>query len=158
MPRMPRNGSGWSPTSPSPSCRLRKEQERSVCLSAAFPPCSSAGEHDSHCRGGAVDAGAVRRAGRRPLPVQASAERGAQRLRERPLQPHHLQPQRIRREEHPGVRHGDERAARLMAEGTPGMGTWGGGRTESITRAIPAVHGAGVAVGLVWQGRERGWG
>lgn len=45
-----------------------------------------------------------------------------------------------------------------MAEGTLGMGIWGGGRTESITHAIPAAHGTGVAVGLVWQGRERGWG
>lgn len=38
------------------------------------------------------------------------------------------------------------------------MGTWGGGRTEIITYAIPTVHGAGAAAGPVWQGRERGWG
>lgn len=41
-----------------------------------------------------------------------------------------------------------------MAEGTLGVGTRGGGRTESITHTIPK----GVAVGLVWQGRESGWG
>lgn len=44
-----------------------------------------------------------------------------------------------------------------MAEGTLGVGTWGGGRMESITHTIPT-HGAGVAVGLMWQGRERDWG
>lgn len=115
------------------------------CLSPAFsPPRSSAREHDGHRGGGAVDAGAVRHAGHRRLPVQASAERGAGGLRERPLQPHHLQPQRIRREEHPGVGHGDERAARLTAGGTLGTGDLGRGEDgEHHTRYPHGTRGRG---------------
>lgn len=115
------------------------------CLSPAFsPPRSSAREHDGHRGGGAVDAGAVRHAGHRRLPVQASAERGAGGLRERPLQPHHLQPQRIRREEHPGVGHGDERAARLTAGGTLGTGDLGRGEDgEQHTRYPHGTRGRG---------------
>lgn len=63
------------PHQPQPLLQAEEEREPSVCLSRAFPPRSSAGEHDSHSGGGAVGAGAVRRAGGCPLPVQASAER-----------------------------------------------------------------------------------
>lgn len=150
--------SSWIPTSQSPSCGMRQREMEGRISSAFSRSCSSAGEHNGHHGGGAVNAGTVHHAGHRRLPVQASAERGAGCLRERPLQPHHLQSQRIRREEHPGVGHGDERAARLTAGGMLGTGTWGGGRMESITHAIPTAHGAGAAVGPLQQGRERGWG
>lgn len=49
-------------------------------------------------------------------------------------------------------------SSKTNGRGVLGMGTRGGGRTESITHTIPKVHGAGAAVGLVWQGRESGWG